>query len=520
MSHPITNDFEVPAASAARKQATAQAGSDCTDISLEYPSVHDNDTLQGVHIAGFNYEGDIIDGTIGADPSAGTFVGDEDASICSDEDDDFPCKPGAVDAESTYVTPAGSVMFDSLGSIKDSPRESSSTALYSCTSFGELREALQANPSEKFPLPHSRPVSEPTHDSEPDFQSNAADFDFARPREPGKRNRPHSLTIYGYQDSRPTSILVRQDSDAWTQETPTKADFSGLGARGLGIRKYASLDFDLDTVVSLDDAYRAVSASRKISQSEGDIAKAGKPKPHRRVSFKDERTSPDEVASPQPGLTPMTTPASGSALASPWKNFSKIYSPNTGGNAHKLKKRRAESTPVFPTTPHLNAMAQEKVNLPPGLEQIGLGIGYKYSGPPPAPPKESTKDRLPELLNTPRRTAASTIGLSRCTALFSGMRKPRTSTPENLAAGASDRLSEESDALDAVMREIGQADWDAELGFAGPVGNAASVPAVVSSRRKAGRVYPVGPSVDVDALGGSTLRLIQDMASSSDEFGR
>ncbi|EKM60579.1 uncharacterized protein PHACADRAFT_167918 [Phanerochaete carnosa HHB-10118-sp] len=430
--------------------------------------IQESETLRGVHIAGFNYVF-----TPNHRPGRMDISGD-DSGDTSDQEQSTPLSadsetleniPAALAGESIYVTPAGSAHSTVAGS-----GASASTALYSCTSFGELREALEARPSEKFPLPT------PTCEDD-DFQSNIAD-PAAVGASRGRMASRRSSTITELSHLRPTSILLRNNSRAMSIEPELD-----LGARGLGLRKYASLDFDLDTVVSLEPD---LATSRAHATSGAQAIDADKPAPpSRRVSFADATASPaDTIVPPASTLTDGTP--------TPWKHLSKYYSPTP--NVNKLRKKRNESMPLL-ETPRL----LEKVNLPDGVEQIGLGIGYTRSRPPRAGPSQG-KSQTP-------RTRAVSVGSSvaRCGALLSQIRRTKTSgTQETNDQKQPERASEESDAMESVMREMYGAAWNSELGV-GYLGGATDQ--AVSSRRKAGRVY----SVDADSEGliGSTLRLVQ-----------
>ncbi len=239
-------------------------------------------------------------------------------------------------------------------------------------------------------------------------------------------------------------------------------------------------------------------------------------------------------------------------------NLSRYASPGISMNANKLKKKRAASTPVLVNTPRLLG----KVDLPAGLEQIGLGIGYtrpagqggvRESDKEKEREKEKEKEKERERekekekeknkaqerdrekeneqgkerpLDTPRRSVSLGASMVRYGTLFANLARPRGRAGNGHGpaadADALPRASEESDAMDAVMREMYGGAWDAELGVAGYGGGGAGarmaggVPVPVlgggSSRRQvAGRVYSVSSSLDggdLDTDVGSTLRLV------------
>ncbi|GJE91992.1 kinase-like domain-containing protein [Phanerochaete sordida] len=455
-----------------------KSGNSEADLSLDTLGIQESETLRGVHIAGFNYaftpnlRTERMD--ISGDDLDDSLEGSQLTPLSADSDT-LENLPATQAGESTYVTPACSIHSTTAPSTA-----SASTALYSCTSFGELRESLKNRPSEKFPLPET---------IDDDFQSNLADPAAVE----AVRSRIASRRSSAGNELRPTSILLRQDSRATSLEPEPE-----LGARGLGLRKYASLNFDLDTVVPLE-AELAAPESRTIL---ADPDTLGKPAvPTRRVSFADSALSPSDTIVPG-----STNPEE---AASPWKNLSRYYSPTP--NANRLRKKRNESMPLL-ETPRL----QEKVALPDGVQQIGLGIGYTCARTPRAGPSQPRDaERTP-------RTRALSVGSSvaRCGALIAQMRRPKTAPGAPDAGEPKDggRESGESDAMEAVMREMYGAAWNPEFGvgyLGGGTGGAAGggAPALdrtVSSRRAlAGKVY----SVDADAEGavgffGSTLRLV------------
>lgn len=437
------------------------------DFSLDMVGMHESETLRGVHIAGFNYAYDPVPEGFGQM----TLSDDEPAPVidqapttpvptdsCSKTLKDLPLKVATVLGESTYVVPAGSARSSKAGSAT-----TASTALYSCTSFGELRDTLKARPSEKFPLPLS---------ADPDFQSNMADFGVFEAAESGvTTGRQGGVLEQAYIG--PAGILLRRDSETTT---------GGLGVRGLGLRKYASLDFDLDTVVSLDTRLDRGPLNPKETAG---ISK-------RRVSFANAMASPTDTLSPD--ATPLDAPNS------PWRNLSKYYLPNPDIN--KLRKRRTESTPVLSTTPRM----QERVELPEGLQQIGLGIGYTYNQHPETSKGKGIHDGAPR-----RSLSLGATTVARCGALFSNIRRPKGGGGQDAGVQQTERASEESDAMDAVMREMYGSAWNEDTGVGyhdgGGYGRAAS------SRRHAGRVYSVNGGTDEL---GSTLRLVQTPSTAVD----
>ena len=445
---------------------------------LDVSRIQESETLRGVHIAGFNYAYEPGCSLRNVDLGDDDMQDSSQLSVINDSKALEGILPKAIDpvGESTYVTPAASIhsslsgaaaLSHTTGSPVLRSAASSSTALYSCTSFGELREALKARPSEKFPLPSS----------DSDFQVNQADFSTI---DRSRRTSKATTALSELALSRPTSILLRQDSELIT----AGGNICGLGARGLGLRKYASLDFELDTIISLEidsDRGRKHLGTLQTTQPDGDnISMPKSSATARRVSFLDILASPGDTI-----VTPSTATLDGTA--SPWKTLNKYYSPGPGGN--KLRKKRTESTPILSATPRLC----EKVDLPSGLQQIGLGIGYTYAGIT----DDSHKDKT---IKSPRRALSLGSGVARCGAFLSQIRRPRVDN-SHCDAQQPERASEESDAMDAVMREMYGDAWNTEMGV-----NYYDSGYVASARRSAGRVY----SVDADAkeMMGSTLRLI------------
>lgn len=207
---------------------------------------------------------------------------------------------------------------------------------------------------------------------------------------------------------------------------------------------------------------------------------------------------------------------------------------------NKLKKKqRSTSTPVLSlsSTPRL----QEKVDLPAGVQQIGLGIGYTYTRPPggtstPMPVvRDEGSDKAGEELASTRR-AVSTVGtvsaIQRCSAIFAnlalgkangrtpGKTSAHTQAQAHAVTGASvERASEESDALEAVMREMYGASWSVDSGCYGGgasgVGSMTVAASGTSAQKHPGRVYSVpgmtgltGTIARNTQAGSSTLRLV------------
>ena len=153
-----------------------------------------------------------------------------------------------------------------------------------------------------------------------------------------------------------------------------------------------------------------------------------------------------------------------------------------------------------------------KVDLPDGVQQIGLGIGYTCARPSRFAEPADKDGSGPSTAMTPRalRSVGRSLSLGssvvRCGALLSHIPhiRPRAKAPSSAAQEGTgreaERASEESDAMEAVMREMYGAAWNPEFGV-GYLGGAA-----VSSRRRAGRVYSVEEGEEAV---GSTVRLVQ-----------
>ena len=369
--------------------------------------------------------------------------------------------------DAANATPNDQSMMSSVGRSETSA-PSASTALYSCTSFGELRDALVQH------------VATPPGSSNPGLAATAASPSVLASSGSGTRLDPSILRHRQLRTegsvSPPISIM-RKDVVEDTPRAP-------LG-KGLGLRKYASLDFDLDTIVSLD-------ANLSHLTTTADTSGISTPPPlaRRRVSFVDapkpadsQQDSPKSPGSPDDN--PQMSPTGWKSL-----NFGKYTSPNLSGN--RLKKKRIASTPVLQNTPQL----LEKVDLPAGLEQIGLGIGYTR----PRPPQER-----PTTTETPRRSVSLGASVARCGALLTNLARGKRTIygPDAKVDEEPDsaRASQESDNLDAVMREMYGTAWDAELGMAPRGGITAP-----STRRAPGRVYSVNAGqMCID----STVRLVE-----------
>jgi hypothetical protein len=550
----------------------------------------ESETLRGVYIAGFNF---------GADELSRSRSGYDD-SECSIKQEDIShdladmlqlsvehCVPEDPDKgitmiralESDHVT-CGNVCLDAH-SVTTS--EATSTGLYSCTSFGELRDCL---PSTGHSDRASTDASDAQLPNKEEFQSNRAEPPITKkpvgesicPVHGSEHSRQGSPIALGRHSSLPTpmppSILRRDTTETVlscstsrfsdlgniaSTSRPSSAMSSGLGGtRGLRLRKYASLNFDLDTVTSLESNRENVGFW---------IARPQSLSTTRRVSFVDslnddlmrskEAGNIDQKAIPPAPLSAPIGVGGGHAWGfKGLNNFratasSQMTPLHLGGRAedsgissgqNKLKKKlRTTSTPALSTimTPRL----QDKVELPEGLKQIGLGIGYthtpsrvtsphvSYSTAGTSAASESWMLRTPRTptsmaITTAPRRAVSIIGttnaIQRCASIFAGLRSKQTNTAtsdrcERMDAVA-ERASEESDGLEAVMREMYGASWTAEGGSPSRghgVGTGSGVG--VAGGKKPGKVYTVPRSENMSetliraqgrSTAGSTLRLV------------
>lgn len=546
----------------------------------------ESETLRGVHIAGFNFAYEEAHESSRVDLSEGDFTMDRakeghdepdgssklleehhatELTLAEGEDDKAPSSKRTTytaGLESNYVTPLGSITSNTTSGAGSVP----STALYSCTSFGELRDCVKNETQDV-----KKPDNLGTTDSGDNLQSNAADL--LAPRRITSRSDCLSTTAtlgdeHTRRESdpaRPPSILLRRDTVNTLLSTSTmnsnRPDSSLGGARGMRVRKYASLNFDLDTIVSLDlDYERDVGKSNVLGCGSPPVS-PGSRRPRslatsRRVSFVDTLNGDLSITSiSAPGSSPIrsdaiphTVPIGGSS--SPWslKNLNQFkltsppgqdQSPLSLNPQNRLKKKqRASSTPLLllSSTPHM----QEKVALPAGVQQIGLGIGYTYTRPhgAPAPTPVSEQDKTAETSPIPAptlRRAVPSVGtanaIQRCSALFANLALGRHSngrkTPsQNQVQGESlgERASEESDALEAVMREMYGASWNAEgssgyCGGGGGYGGTTAMGRNGAASGRPGRVYSVpgmaglrGTIARDTQAGSSTLRLVEPAA--------
>ncbi|KAI0089909.1 hypothetical protein BDY19DRAFT_941414 [Irpex rosettiformis] len=517
------------------------------DISVSCGDLKDlpgSETLRGVHIAGFDFvhqdssqdQLDFPEGDFFSQGKSLEVSGDASHSAVPSDDFEFSSvldkrATFASAVDSVYVTPAGSVGSEVKSAASSDVQ---STALFSCTSFGELRDSL--NPGEASAS--GPPKLGVTENQQDDSQSPKSTHSV-----PARRASDSicpvlttdSMTTLTGRDSAPivapTSILRRDTDNDILSRSASRTSVLGLGntsrppsamslggARGLRLRKYASLNFDLDTVTSLDndDSFtrpqsfntsrrvsfvdslkdcssgKAIDANAPNSKAEESVAKLataslsapiGMGHPWSLKNLNNFRVaSPSWHVTPNLTSTPATSTGSGPA------------------NMHnKLKKKqRTTSTPVLSATPRLQ---DKTVDLPEGLKQIGLGIGYTHTPSrmisprfPGFSPGEGSH-RLQSPTSTPGRRAVSIIGttsaIQRCTSIFSGLRhgKQGMGGSEKRGQGRLDalveRASEESDALEAVMREMYGTSWTAEggspsYGEGGP-----------ENVRKPGKVYSV-----------------------------
>ncbi|PSR83650.1 hypothetical protein PHLCEN_2v5657 [Hermanssonia centrifuga] len=496
-----------------------------------------SDSLSGVHITGFDFINEdpksfatmeYIGQTSAMDTSDTSTEELEDTGVCVSQeindgaedptleyDADNQCgkdsciSTSGVSSQESKERPSANVPSDSVSVVSDnstSAPPSASTALYSCTSFGELREAMKTNLKSSSPLLNSKLDLKPAI----------------------IRNRKHNHMGLARSDSglRPTGIMLRPRNDV--QMLGATQGLTGVGARGLGIRKYASLNFDLDTIVSLDSdldvGYGNSSADQDVDLNSSAVSSFRMMTPtmeRRRVSFVDSAFNSGTV-----GHGPQTPSNSdGTALkagdhpkenqSSPsWmnSNLGRYTSPTMNGNGNKLRKRRNMSTPVLLNTPHL----QEKVELPAGLEQIGMGIGYTYNRPRVVRPTMAAHVDGQLRTGTPRRSVSLGSSVARCGALLTNFTRGRTNQAENLvlSPASTDRTSEESETIDPMMREVYGPRWGADFGL-GPLvwpGGAGGAPlgAGTLRGRVPGRVYSVDENADESGMD-STLRLVDSV---------
>lgn len=228
----------------------------------------ESETLRGVHIAGFNFAYEEAHESSRVDLSEGDFTMDSakeghdepdgssklleehhatELTLAEGEDDKAPSSKRTTytaGLESNYVTPLGSITSNTTSGAGSVP----STALYSCTSFGELRDCVK-NETQDVKKPDNLGIT----DSGDNLQSNAADL--LAPRRITSRSDCLSTTAtlgdeHTRRESdpaRPPSILLRRDTVNTLLSTSTmnsnRPDSSLGGARGMRVRKYASLNW-------------------------------------------------------------------------------------------------------------------------------------------------------------------------------------------------------------------------------------------------------------------------------------
>ncbi|KAI0075892.1 kinase-like protein [Panus rudis PR-1116 ss-1] len=224
-----------------------------------------------------------------------------------------------------------------------------------------------------------------------------------------------------------------------------------------GLRKYASLDFELDTVISLPNEH-----SNVPNITEETLA-----------DLHGIRTAPlahmPRWSSPLKGFKFPNRPQT---IASPMSPYESLVSDldSAPPAANKLRKKaptpRSISTPVLPLT------AEVIPDLPSGVEQIGYGIGYTRK---PLPPTPRNSGPPPDATASPRRSISLMPSTTRYQALLSDgftalprrlLRATKRVKSRNSLAkiNTANGEEEEEDGMEAVMKEMYGSNWDLDLG--------------------------------------------------------
>lgn len=234
-----------------------------------------------------------------------------------------------------------------------------------------------------------------------------------------------------------------------------------------GLRKYASLNFELDTIVSLshedsDSDSTSVHNDRPAHGSRSTpLAYLPRWSPLKNFRFirPQASSSPATHTSPYQNLTPEFT-----ALADV-----------NGQPGNKLRRTlrtpRSNSTPLL-----LPSFAQPLPDLPSHVEQIGSGIGYTHTRSPRTLKTNSTSGgESGNLETTPRRSSSLLPAASRYQSLLSDgftalprrllrAKKRSQNLDSQTLAGEGPGKEEDEDEMDAVMKEMYGSTWDLNLG--------------------------------------------------------
>lgn len=335
----------------------------------------------------------------------------------------------------------------------------SSSSSFSCTSLGELR------------LPPWK-----------DLQPNG--LEDGRFQSQGSMRTP----VLG----RTSPLDTPVSSEACTQGHNAMSDYFSVAslrdnslAKGR-LRKYASLDFELDTIVSLSQHSDTITTGtggiygrRSAEEGRGEIERRTKSVPLTSLPLWSPLKSFRFPRSQAQVLDLEATPSSGMTAGSP-------LSTQMNKLRKKMKPPLTDHLTATSATPSTQATSPAKpepiLGLPSGLEQIGHGIGYTFirgSHAPPFPPRSNsnvaTNKPSGETL-TPRRAMSLRVfpsgsGPSRIILgdlkekIFRKRKKSCISDTSTTEKGDKEGQGQEQDEMEAMMREMYGSTWDLNLGY-------------------------------------------------------
>ncbi|KAL4242873.1 hypothetical protein ABKN59_010838 [Abortiporus biennis] len=272
--------------------------------------------------------------------------------------------------------------------------------------------------------------------------------------------------------------------------TRTHSSVTVNEARGLGLRKYASLNFDSDTIVSLPLSPRDVHRSTDSQDLSYCFPMVS---PNKASTDSGAKTLPLPALplwSPLKNLRLPRAQATSSSLALPQysgqSNDEDIHDEDQPSSSpfapNKLRKKtrtpRSSSTPNPPATtpPPFNMKPTPILDLPKGIEQIGNGIGFTF------PFKRDNADSMTSIIPrsdaatnqldseiTPKASRSVSFGLladgftGNLRRRFVGKNIKAKSSTEDIQ-GRPVSTGSEGDAMEAVMKEMYGSTWDLNLG--------------------------------------------------------
>lgn len=265
-----------------------------------------------------------------------------------------------------------------------------------------------------------------------------------------KEHRTYTTFDNTQEQSMPIDDLSRRNTVSYfpnslvSMSTPERTPTRGL-------RKYASLDFELDTIVSLTQDN---SEDEDGEETRPPIGSRSTP-----LSYL------PRWSSPLKGFRFSRPLASSSPLAnSPYQNLTPDITEDVDVIAGTNKLRKKLRTPRSNSTPLLlpSSYAEPLKDLPAGLKQIGSGIGFTFSRSPKDKNRNSEDGS-----NTPKRSLSLLPNGSRYQALLSDgftalprrllRAKKRSQTLEKATEGTELGIpneNEDEDEMEAVMKEM------------------------------------------------------------------